>query len=202
MAPPPDTLVDGVRDRALRVVGVDLGRILLERAFGEAERRKLEIDYLLGDMRELEFDAEFDGVYCWHTSYGYFDDATNVSVLGQMARALRPGARLVVEQVNRDHIVHACPRRLWWERDELVVMEDITFDHRRSRLNVERSIVDEQQKPWEQRISIRLYGVHEFDAMLRHVGLEVISISGDIAHPGAYVGPGDRNVIAVARKPK
>ena len=80
-------------------------------------------------------------------------------------------------------------------------MENITFDHESSRLVVERSIMDETQTPWEQRNSIRLYAPHEMRAMLRHVGLEVLATTGDIAHPGVYVGPENRSVIMTAVKP-
>ncbi len=188
--------------RGYRLVGVDIGRFRLEKALAEADRRGLDIHFLLGDMREISMEAEFDGAYCWNTSFGYFDDATNVRVLRSLANALKPGARLVIEQVSRDHVLRGCPRRLWWERDELVVMEDITFSHRDSRLMMERSIVDGQQRPWEQRFDIRLYAPHELKAMCEHVGLTFESLSGDIAHPGLYLGPENRSIIVSARKPE
>lgn len=188
--------------QGVQVVGVDSNRALLERALAEAEKRSVQSEFLMGDMRELGFDAEFDAAFCWNTSFGYFDDAQNVEVLAGMARALKPGGLIAVEQVNRDHVLRTCPRRLWWERDELIVMEDITFQHQQSTLRIDRSIMDDGEEPREQRIGIRLYAPHELRAMMRHVGLEFVSLTGDIAHPGLYVGPENRAVIVVARKPQ
>src|ERR1700741_1726595 len=40
-----------------------------------------EATFELGDMRELAYEAEFDAVVNWFTSFGYFDPATNDNVL-------------------------------------------------------------------------------------------------------------------------
>ncbi|MCB9532076.1 MAG: methyltransferase domain-containing protein [Myxococcales bacterium] len=188
-------------ERGHSVVGVDKSRPLLERGLRELQRRATTADFLLGDMRELSFEREFGAAFCFHTSFGYFDDETNLGVLAAMARALAPGGRLVIEQVSRDWVAATSPHRLWWESDDLIVMEDVTFDHERSRLVVDRSIVAQSSEPWEQRISVRLYGPHELMAMVRMVGLEPDALTGDIAHPGAYLGAGNRAVCVSARKP-
>ncbi len=187
--------------RGYRMVGVDKALSLLERALHEAQKRSLAIKFVLGDMRELDFKSEFDGVISLHTSFGFFDDEVNAQVLRGVFEALRPGGALLLEQLNRDWALGYCPKRTWWEADGLLVMEDVTFEHRSSRLRIERSVVDETQTPWEQHIGIRLYALHEFCDLLSRVGFEVESVSGDFAHAGAYVGPRNRHLILVARKP-
>lgn len=194
--------VVGLAAAGCSVTGVDISRELLEQAFEAAEQRGVETELLLADMREMTFDGQFDAAFTWQTSFGYFDDATNLRVLTSMCRGLRPGGLLAIDQINRDHVVPRCPRRLWWERERMIIMEDITFDHAASRLVVERQIADEGGAPWEQTISIRLYSPHELIAMARAAGLEPISVSGDIAHQGAYVGAENRSAILVARKPR
>lgn len=187
--------------RGMSVVGVDKSRLYLKRGFEQARSRELDVKFLLGDMRELDFQSEFDGVFCVETTFGYFDDATNFEVLRRMAQALKPGARLLIDQSNRDHVVTRCPRRTWWESEDIVVMDDVKFDYMTSRLMIERSLVDGDKPPWEQHISIRLYTPHELCQMMVALGLEVLGISGDIATPGVYFGPENRSNIVTGRKP-
>src|SRR5262249_8981023 len=59
--------------RGYNVVGYDLSLAMLARAADEAQERNQKINFLHGDMRELDFDEAFDSVVCWTTSFGYFD---------------------------------------------------------------------------------------------------------------------------------
>jgi ubiquinone/menaquinone biosynthesis C-methylase UbiE len=62
------------------VTGLDLSLPLLIRAADAARRIGVAVNFVHGDMREMSFDAEFDGAYCVFTSFGYFDDDTNRNV--------------------------------------------------------------------------------------------------------------------------
>src|SRR5439155_22236394 len=54
------------------------------------------------DMRDLDrLNDSFDAVICMWQSFGYFDAATNASVLAQMSTRLRPGGRLVLDVYHR-----------------------------------------------------------------------------------------------------
>ena len=63
--------------RGYSVVGYDLSVAMLARAADEAQDRSQKLNFLQGDMREMAFEEMFDGVYCWSTSFGYFDDEKN-----------------------------------------------------------------------------------------------------------------------------
>jgi hypothetical protein len=43
-------------------------------------------------MREMTFEEQFDGVYCWNTSFGFFEEEKNARHRPH-PRALKPGAR-------------------------------------------------------------------------------------------------------------
>ncbi len=187
--------------RGYDVTGVDLSRAFLERAHRESQRRNLSPRFMVGDMRDAAFEQTFDAVICMNTSFGYFDDVTNYGIVTSMFRSLRPGGRFILETVNRDHIASHVPRRRWWDNAELIIMEEVDFDARTSRLQSMRTIVDEKQRPWEQHISIRLYGAHELCGMLAMAGFQVLELSGDIAHRGSYLGECNRSVILLAQKP-
>ncbi len=78
---------------------------LLVRGGEEAHRRGLTINFVHGDMRELTFDAQFDGAYCVFSTFGFFDDETNKKTVGNTLRALKPGGRVLIEILNRDYVI-------------------------------------------------------------------------------------------------
>jgi ubiquinone/menaquinone biosynthesis C-methylase UbiE len=74
--------------RGYSVVGFDLSLAMLARAADEAQDRGQKLNFLQGDMREMAFEEMFDGIYCWSTSFGYFDEEKNLDVLARAHRAL------------------------------------------------------------------------------------------------------------------
>jgi SAM-dependent methyltransferase len=106
------------------VVGYDLSS-QLARAADEAQDRGQRLNFLQGDMREMAFEEMFDGVYCWSTSFGYFDDEKNVNVLSRIRRALRKGGMLLLDLTNRDYVAPRQPSLVWFEGDGCVCMEDV-----------------------------------------------------------------------------
>lgn len=61
-----------------------------------------EVTYCERDTRNLESVPDsFDAVLNLWQSFGYFDEATNRSILRQIHRKLDPGGRLVLDLYNR-----------------------------------------------------------------------------------------------------
>ena len=79
------------------VVGLDATPHFIDRAREDASSMGVEVDYRLGDMRDLGFADEFDAVVCWFTAFGYFDDDGNRLVLREVHDALRRGGTFLVE---------------------------------------------------------------------------------------------------------
>ena len=65
-----------------------------QRSEAAARRAGLTVNFIHGDMREMQHQNEFDGAYCMFTSFGYFDEDTNRKVATNLAQALKPGGRL------------------------------------------------------------------------------------------------------------
>lgn len=186
--------------RGMNVVAFDLSLPLLLRGADEAERRGLSVQFVQGDMRELDFDAQFDGVYCWFSTFGYFDDDHNRKTAVNLCRALKPGGRLVIEVLNRDYIISDLPTRVWWEGDGCVVLEEVEFNYFTSRLQSSRSVVFDDGRQLEQELSIRAYSLHELGKLLYAAGFKVTDVSGNLATPGRFLGPLSRHLIVVAEK--
>ena len=189
-----------VAAKGYKVTGLDLSLPLLIRAADAARRVGVNVNFIHGDMREMTFENEFDGAYCMFTSFGYFDDDTNRKVAANLARAIKPGGKLLVEVVNRDYIVRDLPTRVWWQGDGCVVLEEVDFNYFSSRIQVQRSIIFEDGRQLEQEISIRAYSLHEIGKVLHHSGFRVTEVSGGLSLRGKFFGANSRQLIVVAEK--
>ncbi|HTA20306.1 MAG TPA: methyltransferase domain-containing protein, partial [Polyangia bacterium] len=186
--------------RGLDVTGLDLSLPLLLRAADEAQKRAMSVNFVHADMREMAFDKQFDGACSMLTSFGYFDEETNLRVAEGIARALKPGGRLLLDLVNRDYVVGDLPSRVWWEGNGCVVLEEVDFNFHTSRIITHRSIVFEDGRQVEQEISVRAYSLHEIGRLLRQAGFRVIDISGGLATRGHFFGGTSRNLLILAEK--
>lgn len=181
-------------------VGLDLSLAMLSRASEEAQARGMKINFLHADMRDMNFEGNFDAVMCIGTSLGYFDDETNKRVIERLFRALKPNGVLLLDVVNRDHVIRTQPNLIWFEGDGCVCMEESEFNFFTSRLHVKRTVILESGKQRENEYSLRLYSLHELGQLLHQFGFRVIEVSGREALPGVFFGQESPNMMVVAER--
>ncbi len=186
--------------RGYNVVGYDLSLTMLALAADEAQERGQKLNFLQGDMREMAFEEMFDAVYSWSTSFGFFDEEKNSSVLRRVHRALRQSGMFLLDLVNRDYIVSRLPTLNWFEGDGCVCIDDAQFDSITSRLRVKRTVMREDGKSREVEYSVRLYALHEIGKMLHEAGFKVVEVSGHPAMAGAYFGADSPRMIILAER--
>jgi SAM-dependent methyltransferase len=189
-------------ETGLRMTGLDLSLPLLIRAADDAQRRGLSVNFVHADMREMEFHSQFDGAYCMMSSFGYFDEETNLRVASSICRSIKPGGRFLLDIINRDYIVGGLPSRVWWEGDGCVVLEEVDFNYHTSRVVIRRSVVFSDGRQTEQEISMRAYSLHELGKLLRQAGFRVLEVSGSLATRAKFFGSASRNIIAVCERPE
>ncbi|MCS6900948.1 MAG: methyltransferase domain-containing protein [Myxococcales bacterium] len=190
----------GLTRRGYKVVGFDLSLAMMARAQEEAENAGQKINFLHGDMREMNFENQFDGVYFWGMSFGYFDEEKNFSVIQRIHRALRPGGVLLMDVCNRDFIAPRQPNMVWFEGDGCICMDETNLDSLTSRLKVKRTVMLEDGRTRELDFSIRLYGLHELGKVFHDAGFKVLEVSGQIATPGVFFGCESPRCIILAER--
>jgi SAM-dependent methyltransferase len=186
--------------RGFHVVGLDLSTPLLVRGGEEAHRRGLTINFVRGDMRELDFENQFDACYCLFSTFGYFDDETNKKTLQNVAQALKPNGKVLVEILNRDYVIADLPTRVWWEGDGCVVLEEVELNYFSSRIQVNRSVVFDDGRQLEQEISVRAYSLHEVGKLMHAAGFRVLEVSGGYQMRGRFLGNQSRHIIVLAER--
>ena len=191
----------GMAQRNYRIVGVDLSLSMLARAGDAAQEAGQKINFIHGDMRDLGFDKTFDGVFSLDTSFGYFDEPTNVKVLQGIYRALKPGGTFLLELANRDFVIRQQPNMVWFQMDNMVCMEETDFNYINNRLYISRQlIIGDNEKQSKHEFSLRLYSLHEIGQLLHQAGFAVVKVSGHRATPGAFFGPESSKLIIIAER--
>ena len=77
------------------VTGLDLSPAMLAEAMRDPLPPTLTL--VQGDMCKLDQVNAYDGAYCFGNSLGYIAHDDTISFLDRLARALKPGARFVIE---------------------------------------------------------------------------------------------------------
>ena len=133
-------IANRLAERGVRVTGLDATPLFLRLAREDAARRGVDVEYVEGDMRELPWEARFDRVLSWFTSFGYFGDDDNRRVLREAHRALRPGGRLLIENNNLPVVLKTWEDEHVNERDGDRMIDRATFDPLTSRALTTRTV--------------------------------------------------------------
>lgn len=189
-----------------RVTGVEYQAGFLSLARADARRNDLlapqpggSVRYVRGDMREIDYSAEFERVVMLFNSFGYFTDAENLGVLRAVARALTPGGLLGFDITHRDGLFHDFQPETVLEKDGALMINRFSFDLLSGRLHNHRSILRDGARK-EIHFSVRLYSVTEIRDLLARAGLALQSVYAEWdASPLRLDSPA---MVLVAKKPE
>lgn len=161
------------------VVGVEIGEELVEIARQDAEVRGLQAEFIQGDLRELDFEGEFDIVLNLNDgAVGYFEtDEENHRTFEVIARALKPGGRNLIQVPNVLYARAHLPQRSWIPSATMVELVEHRWNKKDSYM--EGAMIPlkfgEVLEGLDKRIEFRqrLYGVDELRELYASVGMEL-----------------------------
>jgi SAM-dependent methyltransferase len=182
--------------RGMQVVGVDLSPAMLAEARrgGAAPR----LTFVRGDMRRLDYEGEFEAVVNLYTSFGYFSPRENLDVLRRMARALRPGGRILIDHRDRDRDARLPGR--WWDRlpDGTLSLQAVRLDRRTGRWSGAWTFVSPRGRRSVREIHHYVYTLAQWRRMFRAAGLRLTAAWSDYGQPYRR-GLGPRLLVAGER---
>jgi SAM-dependent methyltransferase len=126
--------------RGYRVTGVDLSGEFLAHAV--TSPGAYAVSWQHRDMRDLPWSERFDAAFCVGNSFGYLDDEGNAAFLRAVARALRPGGRLVLDTpMVVELLLHHLRDRPWWKVGDMYLLVENDYDQTTSRLEIEYTFI-------------------------------------------------------------
>ena len=191
----------GMAKLGYQVTGVDFNPRYLEDASAAAERERVQVRWMVGDMRSLHVEEGFDGAYSYFTSFGYFSDRENERVIANIVNALRHSGRFLLDMANRDWILTHPQQRTWTRQaDGSLLMEEATLDLSSSRV-ISRLILMSPQGGAEvtKEFNLRVYTAAELTAMFARHGLVVKHVWGG-ADRSEYSAESRRLVLLAERE--
>lgn len=184
--------------RGYRLTGVDISDESIGIARSEAEQMGLEVDFCRADMREIAWEAEFDAAYCVGNSFGYLEHEGTLEFLSHLSRALKLGARFLLETGMAAETVLAHPEtRTWFQIADIWLMIEHKYSASESTIDTDYIFVRKGQVEVRRSFNV-VYTVGEIRRMLAGVGLQTEAVYGDVSK-SAFI-PGMPRVYLVAVK--
>jgi SAM-dependent methyltransferase len=179
------------------VTGVDITEGFLEIAKKEAKEIGVKVRYILQDMREINFNNEFDCAISMSTAFGYFEDDENFKVLENVAKALKKGGLFLLDLTNRDFILRNFLPYIVIEKGKDYMIDINKLDTVEGRL-YDRRIVFRNGIMKEKPFFTRLYAPTEIRDLLERVNLKVIKMFG--YYDSSPLDINSRRMIVIAEK--
>ena len=188
--------------RGYHVTGVDINARYLAIAARAAAAAGVEASWLRADMRALDFAGAFDAAYSYFTSFGYYSDDENERVLENVARALVPGGRFLLDVMNRDYLLTHPNQRTWHQREDgALLMEENGLDLATSRVTSRQILIAPGAGAHvTKEYDLRAYTCAELTVLLRRWGLRVTRVLGG-PDGSEYSTESRRLALVAAREP-
>lgn len=160
-----------------RVTGVDIEKRFVEEALREAQKDNLDARFIVADMREIDFESEFDAAFNYFTSFGYFSDADNLEFLRKLRAALRPGGRFAVELINKAWLVMNFRAETTDELAGVSMKTHRRWDATGGRITAE-TVFEKGGRAERRDQSVRVYSPSEVAGLLEEAGFEDVRLFG------------------------
>ena len=189
--------------RGHRVLGVDPDERALAAARAAAKDEKLNIHFMKADVRAISYRSEIDAVVSLDGAFGQLpNDRDDLRCLEAARKALKPSGLLLLDTLNKEWLMRHFEPNFWEQGEEgkgAVVLDQITFDFERGRLDNRRVIVGADGKRTPSFVSIRVYALTELKSQLERAGLVYLQSWGGF--DGSAYGMDSARVVVLAQRP-
>jgi len=184
--------------RGFDVVGVDRTTAYIEEARSEAEKRGLDVTFVVADMREYCAPNHFDIVMNLFGSFGYFEDPDDDRrVVENMYASLRPGGQFLIETMGKEILARDFQEKDWGEEGDLLFLSEKKVSQNWGRIET-RWIAIRGTERIEHRVSIRSYSAAELSLLLSECGFTELRVFGSL--DGAEYDQAAQRLVVVGRR--
>jgi 2-polyprenyl-3-methyl-5-hydroxy-6-metoxy-1,4-benzoquinol methylase len=178
----------------IELLGTDLSTEYIAVARERAKEEGLvdKVHFRVADMRQiapaLRREILFDGVVCLWTSFGFYGNETNISILSQCLSLVREGGFFALEIINRDWIVQNFQEQGFTRWQDWIVLEERHFNAVNSRSYNTWTFLKQKDKEtyiMDKVVNLdhRIWSLHELIGLLEKAGWQFKA-----AYPGFAPG--------------
>ncbi|HEX6564290.1 MAG TPA: class I SAM-dependent methyltransferase [Chthoniobacterales bacterium] len=181
-----------------KVTAVDRSPFLLEKARECAESERLDIEWVQEDMRSFVRPDAFDLAINLFTSFGYFGDEEDLTVLRNVFRSLTPGGFFIIDVMGKEVIARGFAPSAVEKRTDgsiWVSTREIFDDWYRIRSHW---FLIRDQKVTEITFDTTLYFGRELADLLKKAGFDNVKLFGSLQ--GIPYDLKAQRLVAVAQK--
>jgi len=126
--------------RGCRVTGIDQSEEYIAEA--REASASLPATWILGDMRQLPWRAEFDGAFCFGNSFGYLNARDARGFLAAVAHALKDGARFIIDTgMAAESILPNRQKARWFKLGDLYMLSENEYHPREGRMDIQYTFI-------------------------------------------------------------
>jgi SAM-dependent methyltransferase len=171
--------------RGYKLTGLDLS----EEFIAEARQASTHpVRWVQDDMRSLSVVSEFDGAYCFGNSFGYLAWDEACQFLAAVARALKPGARFVVDTgMVAESLLPSMVRTRWFRLGDILMLSENRYHPEESRLDIDYTFVRNGHVETRPTVSY-LFTAGELCRIHRGAGLRPTELLGSFSREAYQIG--------------
>ena len=156
-------------------------------------------EFILGDKRAIEGTGVYDGAYCFGNSFGFLQYEDMEKFLQGVKRALKPGARFVVETaMAAESFLPEFEEQTCHQVGDITLITKERYDAAQGCIDSEY-ILERDGKSESRLAKHWIYTAAEIQRMLRHAGFETIDLYGSLNFEPFKLGSQELFVVSEAR---
>jgi len=182
------------------IIGMDLSPTLLEACRTQSAREGLSLHFLQGDMRQIPFSAEFDGIFNFYTAFGYFEqDEDNQAVLNAVGKALKPGGRFLLDYPCLEGRMANWKTQEFFEYDDgTIMLHEILHDVWSQTIQNHVLYITKDNQRHRTGFTLRHYYGRELQQCFQRAGLKTLAAYGSI--DGGALTNRDTRILVLGEK--
>jgi SAM-dependent methyltransferase len=186
--------------RGYDMTGVDLSADFLDAARSRPAVGPGSVAWEHREMRDLPWPERFDGAFSFGNSFGYLDDRGNADFLKAVARALKPGARFVLEtSYVLEILLPSLQARTWYPTGDILMLADRRYEPAEGQLHVEYTWIRDREVD-KRSMSARLYTYREVFGLLEAAGFTDLKGYGSFSREPFRIGS-SRLLVSAEKSP-
>lgn len=187
-------------NRGYQMTGVDIAEGFIQEARGSSAAAGKQVDWVLANMRDIEWESQFDGAFCWGNSFHYLEFSDMEVFLAALSKALKPGGRFVLDPGTvAEVILPTMKERTWYQEGNIIMAIENRYLVEESCLETDYTfIIDGKVETC--RSLHWVYTVAEVKRMLEHAGFVTLETFSSLDRQPFDLG--SQNLIMVTQKRK